>query len=193
MCVNGMSFSKRNSRWANAAIVAQLDVDEMDHGTGPVELAGVRWQEEMEARAAFMGGGELVVPVQTMTDFLDGKLSRTESLPRSSYRLGVRAARLDLLYPKVITESIRSAIENIDSSLPGLLCSEGLLHGVETRTSSPVRIERDAKSFMSPSHECLFPCGEGAGYAGGIISAAVDGVACGSAVLAYLRAHREEN
>lgn len=190
VCVNGMSFSKRTSKWANAAIVAQIKEDDISHEIGNVSqnpLAGVLFQERMEERAAEMGGGDLVVPVQTLPDFLDGKLSDQASLPTSSYRLGVKSARLDLLYPSSVTSSIRAAIQNIDTRLPGLLSDQGLLHGVETRTSSPVRIDRDTNTLMSLSHSGLYPCGEGAGYAGGIVSAAADGIQCASAALEQLQ------
>ncbi|CAM9425774.1 unnamed protein product, partial [Hapterophycus canaliculatus] len=174
VCVNGMSFSKRESRWANAALVVSLspqdvaeDVASMegtDAGNGP--LRGVRWQSAMERRAAEMGGGNLVAPVQRVTDFMEGSTGLEAGLPSSSYRLGVRAGPLHELYPSYVTDGLREALEAFESRMPGFVCEEALLHGVETRTSSPVQVERDAETLECPSMEGLFPTGEGAGYAG---------------------------
>ncbi|KAI9076033.1 hypothetical protein K1719_041967 [Acacia pycnantha] len=110
-----------------------------------------------------------------LTDFLERKLSVT-SLPPSSYRLGVKAANLHQLFPVHITEALQQSIVAFDKELPGFISKEALLHGVETRTSSPIRIPRDAETYESTTLKGLYPVGEGAGYAGGIISAAVDGM-----------------
>lgn len=128
-----------------------------------------------------MGGGDFVVPVQTATDFLENKLSLT-SVPESSYRLGVKAANLHQLFPSHITEALKHSLVTFDKELPGFICNEALLHGVETRTSSPIQIPRNIDSYESTSVKGLYPVGEGAGYAGGIISAAVDGMHAGFAV-----------
>ncbi|XP_024017962.1 uncharacterized protein LOC21397110 isoform X2 [Morus notabilis] len=143
--------------------------------------AGVEFQRELERKAAIMGGGNFVVPVQTVTDFLDSKLSAT-SVPPSSYRLGVKAAHLHELFPIHVTEALQRSISMFDEELPGFVSKEGLLHGVETRTSSPVQIPRSIDTFESTSLKGLYPIGEGAGYAGGIMSAAVDGMYAGFAV-----------
>ncbi|CAM9747327.1 unnamed protein product [Ectocarpus sp. 6 AP-2014] len=190
VCVNGMSFSKRESKWANAALVVSLspkdvadDVSALEGaeaGNGP--LRGVRWQSAMERRAAEMGGGNLVVPVQRVTDFMAGSSGRDADLPSSSYRLGVRAGPLHELYPSYVAEGLREALEAFERRMPGFVCDEALLHGVETRTSSPVQVERNADTLECPSMEGLFPTGEGAGYAGGIVSAAVDGIRVGQSV-----------
>nr|KYP34556.1 Uncharacterized protein Cbei-0202 [Cajanus cajan] len=128
-----------------------------------------------------MGGGDFVVPVQTATDFLENKLSVT-SVPASSYRLGVKAADLHQLFPFHITEALKQSLVTFDKELPGFICNEALLHGVETRTSSPIQISRNIDSYESTSVKGLYPVGEGAGYAGGIISAAVDGMHAGFSV-----------
>ncbi|CBJ28922.1 Hypothetical protein in ptb 5\'region (ORF1) [Ectocarpus siliculosus] len=190
VCVNGMSFSKRESKWANAALVVSLSPKDVaddvfalegaEAGNGP--LRGVRWQSAMERRAAEMGGGNLVVPVQRVTDFMAGSSGRDADLPSSSYRLGVRAGPLHELYPSYVTEGLREALEAFERRMPGFVCDEALLHGVETRTSSPVQVERNADTLECPSMEGLFPTGEGAGYAGGIVSAAVDGIRVGQSV-----------
>ncbi|KAL3915252.1 MAG: hypothetical protein SGPRY_007306 [Prymnesium sp.] len=116
LCINGMSYSNRGSQWANSAVV-----------------------EAMEARAAEMGGGGLVCPVQRVSDFLEGRETEGE-LPRSSYRVGVTAASLHQLYPPELTEALRQGIRKFAASLPGFDCDEALLHGVETRTSAPVQV-----------------------------------------------------
>ncbi|XP_014509658.1 uncharacterized protein LOC106768823 isoform X1 [Vigna radiata var. radiata] len=181
ICINGMSFSRRASKWANAALVVTVTTKDFEalNYVGP--LAGIKFQREFEQRAAMMGGGNFVVPVQTVTDFLENKLSVT-SVPSSSYRLGVKAANLHQLFPMHITEALKHSLVTFDKELPGFICNEALLHGVETRTSSPIQIPRDIDSYESTSVKGLYPVGEGAGYAGGIISAAVDGMHAGFAV-----------
>ena len=133
-----------------------------------------------------MGGGNLVVPVQTVPDFLAGKVSDSTSLPKSSYRLGVKPARLDLLYPEQITNAIKESLKAFDMQMPGYAGNEALLHAPEARTSSPVRVVRDKSDGQSASALGLFPAGEGAGYAGGIVSAAVDGMQAADAVVKTL-------
>ncbi|KOM28228.1 hypothetical protein LR48_Vigan511s005100 [Vigna angularis] len=181
ICINGMSFSRRASKWANAALVVTVTTKDFEalNYVGP--LSGIKFQREFEQRAATMGGGNFVVPVQTVTDFLENKLSVT-SVPSSSYRLGVNAANLHQLFPMHITEALKHSLVTFDKELPGFICNEALLHGVETRTSSPIQIPRDIDSYESTSVKGLYPVGEGAGYAGGIISAAVDGMHAGFAV-----------
>lgn len=143
----------------------------------------------IERRAAEMGGGDLVVPVQTAPDFIAGRQSDVASLPSSSYRLGVKPARLDLLYPPEVTAAVRESLLAFDQQLPGYAGPLALLHGPEARTSSPVRVERAADDMQSITAAGLFPVGEGAGYAGGIVSAAVDGLlAAGAATRARERA-----
>ncbi|KAL6555172.1 hypothetical protein OROGR_006430 [Orobanche gracilis] len=181
LCINGMSFSRRSSRWANAALVVTVSSKDYDAFNLSGPLAGVEFQRALERKAAVMGGGNFVVPVQTVTDFLENRLSVT-SVPPSSYRLGVKAARLHELFPVDITESLQSAISMFDKELPGFVSSNALLHGVETRTSSPIQITRRSDTWESTSVKGLYPVGEGAGYAGGIVSAAVDGMHAGFAI-----------
>eukprot|EP00536_Pseudo-nitzschia_multiseries_P008783 jgi/Psemu1/199071/e_gw1.230.77.1 len=185
VCVNGMSFSKRDSIWANSALVVTVDPDDKileeykaDHGV----LAGLEFQREMERRASKLGGGNLTVPVQRMTDFCDGKISST--IPSSSYRLGVKSAACHEIYPEPITNALRDALTNhFQKQMPGYYHPDGLLHAVETRTSSPLRIPRDPKTLLAIGTENLYPSGEGAGYAGGIVSAAVDGINVAETIL----------
>ncbi|KAG6411518.1 hypothetical protein SASPL_129601 [Salvia splendens] len=126
-------------------------------------LAGVEFQRTFERKAALMGGGDFVVPVQTVTDFLDNRLLAT-SVPPSSYRLGVKPANLHELYPLHITEALQRAISMFNEELPGFISSSALLHGVETRTSSPIQITHRSDTWESTSLKGLYPVGEEAGY-----------------------------
>jgi uncharacterized FAD-dependent dehydrogenase len=185
VCVNGMSFSKRDSVWANSALVVTVSPEDeilenyrAEYGV----LAGVEFQKDMERRAYELGGGNLTVPVQRLTDFVEGRAST--SAPPSSYRLGVKPAACHEIYPEPIVHALRDAVVNIFANqMPGFLCEDALLHAVETRTSSPVRVSRDAETLQAVGTEQLFPAGEGAGFAGGIVSAAVDGILVAEAVL----------
>lgn len=186
LCINGMSYSNRGSPWANSAVVASVgprfgDFEE-GGGGGAAALAGLDFQEAMEARAASMGGGGLRCPVQRVSDFLAGVESSGE-LPESSYRLGVTAAPLHELYPPALTEALREGLRTFVASMDGFDCDEALLHGVETRTSAPVQIVRREVSCEATTLRGLYPAGEGAGYAGGIVSAAVDGLRVAQAIL----------
>jgi len=182
LCVNGMSFSRRDGPWSNSAlVVGVLERDwepfAAEHGV----LAGVALQEWVERRASAMGGGGLRAPVQRVGDFLAGR--ETAELPPLSYRLGGTSARLDLLYPPDLTQALRDALVDFDRKMPGFAGEDAVLYGAETRTSAPVRVERDPDTLESPSVPGLYPCGEGAGFAGGIVSAAVDGVGVAVALL----------
>ncbi|XP_068652684.1 uncharacterized protein [Aristolochia californica] len=191
LCINGMSFSRRASKWANAAIVVTVsskDFKDFQHH-GP--LAGVEFQREFEKRAAMMGGGNFVVPVQTVTDFLENKLTVMD-VPQSSYRLGVKASSLHQLFPLHITQALQQSITAFNKELPGFISRDALLHGVETRTSSPVQISRNGDTYESLSLKGLYPIGEGAGYAGGIVSAAVDGLYSGFLVAKALNLYHDD-
>ncbi|XP_051200377.1 uncharacterized protein [Lolium perenne] len=185
LCVNGMSFSRRASKWANSALVVTVSSPDFKPFQSHGSLAGVEFQREYERRAAMMGGGNFVVPAQRVTDFISNKLSVT-SLPPSSYRMGVRPSKLHELFPPYITEALQQSITMIDKEMPGFISSEALLHGVETRTSSPLQVSRHKETYESTSLQGLYPIGEGAGYAGGIVSAAVDGMYCGFALAKQL-------
>jgi len=185
LCINGMSFSKRAGKFANSALVVTVGAEEFaadGAASGRGVLAGIDFQRAMEREAAVLGGGNLVVPVQTVPDFLDGRPTR--STPESSYRLGVRGTQLHELYPDAITRALRESLLRFERTMPGFASQHAVLHGVETRTSSPVRILRDRETLESPTASRLYPAGEGAGWAGGIVSAAVDGVNVARAFLA---------
>jgi len=184
LCINGMSFSLRDSKWANSALVVTVDANDTilegyreTHGP----LAGLEFQREMERRAFAFGGRDLSAPVQRLTDFVNKKVS--ESVPESSYRLGVKSAPLHDIYPEPLYNALVDAITTkFDAQMPGFLREDALLHGVETRTSSPIRVPRDAETLQALGVKDLYPCGEGAGYAGGIVSAAVDGLLIADAI-----------
>jgi uncharacterized FAD-dependent dehydrogenase len=185
VCVNGMYFSRRDSLWANAALVVTIAPDDPileeyreKHGI----LAGIEFQRDMERRAAIMGGGNFIVPVQRLTDFINEVPSKTA--PSSSYRIGVKPSACHEIYPKAMVKSLQDAVKNhFEKSMPGFLCEDALLHGVETRTSSPVRICRDSETLQAIGKSGLYPSGEGAGFAGGIVSAAVDGLVVADGIL----------
>ena len=179
MVVNGMSYSRRHSVFANSAIVATVSAD--DAVLEPFQKHGARrvleFQRSLERAAAALGGGDFVCPVQRLPDFVDGRAPKTVSQPASSYRLGVREAPCHDLLPPALVETIAAAATGaFERSMPGFVCGDAILHGVETRTSAPLRVPRDDDSKESTSLPGLYPCGEGAGYAGGIVSAAVDGL-----------------
>ncbi|XP_073132868.1 uncharacterized protein [Henckelia pumila] len=191
ICINGMSFSRRSSRWANAALVANVPSKDIEALNFHGPLAGVQFQRMFEQKAAMMGGGNFVVPVQKVTDFLDHRLSGT-SMPPSSYRLGVKPANLHELFPTEITEALQNAILMFDKELPGFVSDNALLHGVETRTSSPIQITRKSDTWESTSLKGMYPVGEGAGFAGGIVSAAVDGMHAGFAIAKNLGLYTDD-
>jgi uncharacterized FAD-dependent dehydrogenase len=173
--VNGMSLSRRDSPFANSGMVATVEPEDVknlvkEHGV----LAGLVFQKELERAAKRAGGGGQVAPGQRATDFLTGKISST--LPETSYFPGLNSAPLHELLPPWITSRMREGFKLFGRQMHGYISEEALLLGFETRTSSPVRIPRREDTLEHPGIQGLFPCGEGAGYAGGIVSAAMDGL-----------------
>mmetsp|Transcript_7827 Transcript_7827/g.9957 ORF Transcript_7827/g.9957 Transcript_7827/m.9957 type:complete len:507 (+) Transcript_7827:386-1906(+) len=189
--VNGMSFSRRDSIFANAALVATIDADDpllFDYRNKYGALAALHFQRDAERAAAKLGGGNLVAPVARVTDFLQYKTSYRHSNIHSSYRLGVKEVPVRECYPEVIHETLATALlDHFEPSMPGFICPEAILHGVETRTSAPVQVQRDKDTLEAIGITNLFPCGEGAGHAGGIVSAAVDGIRVAHAVAEKFR------
>ena len=176
--VNGMSLFARDGENANSALL--VNVLPEDFGDGDA-LAGVRFQRAWE-RAAFVAGGEdYRAPAQTVGDFIKKTPSTRGGAVKPSYRPGVKWGSLDDCLPGFVADAMREALPLLDRKLRGFASPDAVLTGVETRSSSPVRIERDARLISSVGG--LYPCGEGAGYAGGIMSAAVDGMRCAEAVL----------
>jgi uncharacterized FAD-dependent dehydrogenase len=173
--VNGWSPSSRRGKFANSGFVVEVDADTLRRcGLDPADpLAGLVYQERLEARAYELGGGAYKAPAQRLSDFMRGRIS--PQLPDCSYPRGVSAAPLhELLRDQV--EPLREALTRIESRMPGFAGEDGLAVGVESRTSCPIRVERDGESLESPACAGLYPCAEGAGYAGGIMSAALDGI-----------------
>lgn len=173
--VNGMSSSSRNTAWANSAMVTAIGKAELE-GMGYRGLfGGMDFQEFLEGRAWKEGGGGLYAPAQVLTDFIAGRES--VSLPSTSYKPGVRSSCLHRWLPEVVYRRLSVGLDFFGRKTSGFVTERGLLLGVETRTSSPLRIPRTER-FMHPEIGGLYPCGEGSGYAGGIISAAMDGENC---------------
>ena len=177
--VNGMSMFKRDSGIANSALV--VNVSSEDFGDGP--LAGVEFQRQYERLAFAAGGSSYYAPAQNLDSFFKRSTPSLEGLLTGSYRPGLTACSLDKVLPAYVTETLRQGIASFGRKLAGYADGGALLTGVETRTSAPVRIERDRQSYVSVTHDLLYPCGEGAGYAGGIMSAALDGYHVARAIM----------
>ncbi|MCC6766156.1 MAG: NAD(P)/FAD-dependent oxidoreductase [Deltaproteobacteria bacterium] len=178
--VNGMSLARRDSPFANSGIVVALEPADVAALGFPGPTGGTMLQAAIERRAFASGGGAQVAPAQRLADFIGGRASA--DLPRCSYRPGVRPARLDELLPPFVTGRLRAALRGFGRQLRGFDTREAIVVGVETRSSSPVRILRDPTTFAAPARPNVYPCGEGAGYAGGIVSAALDGLAVADAI-----------
>ena len=187
LCTNGMSNSRHSSPYANAALVVTLGP--ADYGAGT--FAGVAFQEELEGRFFAAGGGDYTAPAQRASDFLAGRPSAGlagsagsagSALGSSSYKFGLTAGRIDELLPAGVRDALRHAITLFDRRVAGF-AAEGLLVGVESRSSGPLRIVRSSESRLALGFSNLYPVGEGAGYAGGIMSAAIDGASSAQAML----------
>ena len=181
---NGMSNPGRRGRFSNAAMVVNVTASDLP---GDELLRGMHWQRSLEvaaAAAANRSGGCHAMPSQRLQDFLAGRDS--SALPPSSCPHPLTPAPLHRLLPEFIVDGLVRGLETFARRMPGLVCAEALLVGVETRTSAPIRLVRDPESRQSPSMPGLYPVGEGAGYAGGITSAAADGIASADALLATL-------
>jgi uncharacterized FAD-dependent dehydrogenase len=173
LVVNGWSPSRRNNPYANSGIVVSVEEKDMAPFRKYGPLAGIYFQQSVERKAFREGGGRFVAPAQRMADFVAGKISST--LPACSYLPGIHAASLDQVLPSFIYNSLRQAFPLFGKKMKGYFTNEAVLVATESRTSSPVRVPRDPHSLQHPQIGNLFPCGEGAGYAGGIVSAAMDG------------------
>ncbi len=185
LVVNGMSMSRRDSPFANSGIVTAIDQEETEAFADQGVFRGLALQMETEKRIFNTGDGGQSAPAQRMTDFVKGKLS--QEVGKSSYIPGVYSAPLHELLPPVVARRLQRGLEDFGRKMKGYYTEEAIVVGVESRTSSPIRIPRNSKTLMHTEVEGLFPCGEGAGYAGGIISAAMDGQNVAKAVRNYLR------
>lgn len=177
--VNGMSLSRRDSPFANSGMVVAVEPEDLAEFAGDDALAGVRYQKALEVMAGIAGGGEQRAPGQRVTDFLADRISN--SLPSCSYQPGLNSAPLHELLPTALAQRLQGGLRNFGQTMRGYVSEEAVIVGVESRTSSPVRLPRDADTLQHIEIQGLYPCGEGAGYAGGIVSAAMDGVRCAEA------------
>ena len=173
LVVNGWSPSKRNNPFANSGIVINVDKKDLKAFEKSGPLAGMYFQRSVEQKAFLSGGGKFVAPAQRMTDFVEKKISTT--LPVCSYLPGLHPAGLDEVLPDFVFRGLQSAFVEFGKKMKGYYTHEAVILATESRTSSPVRIPRDQENLHHPQIKNLYPCGEGAGYAGGIVSAAMDG------------------
>ena len=183
--VNGMSPSGRTSPYANSGLVTEVRPADFEHLRAEWgELAGLKFQQQFEELARRYGGDRQIAPAQCVADFVAGRASA--SLARTSYIPGIVPSRLDRWMPGFIAQGLRQGLATFGRRMRGFVTNEAVVVGVESRTSSPVRIPRDPATLMHPEAAGLFPAGEGAGYAGGIISAALDGERIAEAVKNYI-------
>jgi uncharacterized FAD-dependent dehydrogenase len=180
--INGMSSAARNSKWSNAAIVVETRPEDIPEEFKKLAakancpaLAGLLWRTSLEHDTFVHGDGQKA-PAQRLTDFLAGQMSK--SLPETSYTPGVVASRLDEWLPQQLTARLVPAFKEFEKSMKGFICSDALLIASETRTSTPVRILRNEETYECTELKHLYPAGEGSGYAGGIVSSAMDGENC---------------
>ena len=178
--VNGMSLSRRDSPFANSGMVVGVEPEDVRGFGGDDVLAGIRYQKHIEQLSKKAGGGGQIAPGQKVTDFLAGKVSK--NLPKTSYFPVLNSVKLDEVLPSEIGMRLAGGLRKFGRMIRGYTGPNALLIGFETRTSSPVRIPR-GKDLQHPEVKGFYPCGEGAGYAGGIVSAALDGRRCAEAVI----------
>jgi uncharacterized FAD-dependent dehydrogenase len=172
--VNGMSASHRNSPFANSGMVVEIRPEDLPTHGIHANLAGLAFQQHLERLAFAHGGMYSIAPAQRLRDFVEGKASKT--LPTCSYLPGTVSSRLDQWLPEHIGKRLQQGFRDFDRKYRGFLTNEAVILGVESRSSSAVRIPRDPDTLQSISTPYLYPCGEGAGYAGGITSSALDGI-----------------
>jgi uncharacterized FAD-dependent dehydrogenase len=180
-----MSLSRRDSPYANSGMVVSIELADLQRLRLPLPLGGVELQRKLEQAAALAGGGALRAPATRATDFVRGRASTT--VPATSYQPGLTATNVGEVLDATglpLAQRLREALQVFDRQMRGYLTEEAVLVGVESRTSSPVRVPRDAQTLESPDVAALYPCGEGAGYAGGIVSAALDGMRVARAIIA---------
>lgn len=181
LVVNGMSPSNRGTQWANSGMVVEIHPEDLDKNYSQYgELAMMKYQEDVERMCYEAAACTQKAGAQRMIDFVEGRPSK--DLPRTSYAPGIQPSRLDQWMPKYISTRLRKGFKVFGRSAKGFLTNDAIVIGMETRTSAPVRIPRDKESLNHIEIKGLYPCGEGAGYAGGIVSAAIDGERCAEAL-----------
>jgi uncharacterized FAD-dependent dehydrogenase len=183
--VNGWSPSKRNNPFANSGMVTEIRLEDLKYHEDYKNIVGITkgqlqsplgmmyFQQLIERKAFAAGGGKLMAPAQRMEDYIQGKTS--QSLPECSYLPGITTADLQLVLPDFVAASLKEGLKAFGQKMKGYRTKEAVLVATESRTSSPVRIPRDKETLQHPQLKNLYPCAEGAGYAGGIVSAAMDG------------------
>jgi uncharacterized protein len=171
---NGWSPSKRNNPYANSGIVTEIRWEDITEFHQYGALAGMKFQHFVEQKCWEMAGKTQHVPAQRMIDFIEGRVSI--SLPKTSYYPGLTSVDLSKVLPHFVVKALREGLQQFGKKMPGYLTNDAVLHAPESRTSSPVRIPRNPENWQHPQIKGLYPCGEGAGYAGGIVSAAIDGI-----------------
>lgn len=185
LVLNGMSISRRDSPFANSGLVVSVDEKDWKEFNSYGVFAGLEYQKDLERKAFVAGGKTQRAPAQRITDFVNGKISQT--LPETSYIPGTVSSPLNEILPDNIVNGLKKSLLQFDKKMKGYYTEEAQILAAETRTSSPVRIPRDNQSLMHVEIEGLFPGGEGAGYAGGIVSAAIDGERAADAVAAFIK------
>lgn len=178
---NGWSSSRRARGTANSGIVVELRPEDFKPFAKHGPLAAMEFQKSIEQKAWFEGGKTQTAPAQRLIDFVEGKLS--QDLPKTSYSPGITSIELGSVLPGFIHKSLKEGFRQFDRSMRGYLTNEAVVHAPESRTSSPVKIPRDPETLQHVQISGLYPCGEGAGYAGGIVSAAMDGMKCAGKIL----------
>lgn len=184
LVVNGMSLSKRNSPFANSGLVVEITKQEWTKFEKYQPFAALMLQEDLEEKTFYLANQTQSAPAQRVTDFVKGRLSDT--LPKSSYIPGLTSSPLHAELPDFMTKRIKKALMDFDRGMKGYYTEDAVLVAIESRTSSPIRIPRDRETLMHPAIRGFFPCGEGAGYAGGIVSAAIDGEKIADAIKRYV-------
>lgn len=178
LCVNGMSYHDRANLNSNSAIVCAIDSEIL----GNDNLAGIKFQREIEEKAYILGGGNFTAPVQTVGDYIKGEISKDLANIKPTYKPSYKFCDLNQIYPEKINQAIKLALIDFSKKIDAFSQDDAILTGVETRTSCPIRIERN-KNYSTLKFKNLRPIGEGAGYAGGIISSALDGLKCAIEIL----------
>ena len=180
LVVNGMSNSMRNSAFSNSGMAVEISINDIEKYVCDNPLAGLKMQKQLERLSWEHSVGNQKAPAQRLVDFLQNKTS--QSLPVSSYIPGVCTSPLHHWLPSEIGKRLQNGFEVFGKSMKGFITNDAIIVGVESRTSSPVRIPRDVNTFQHVEIENLYPCGEGAGYSGGITSSALDGIACANKI-----------
>ena len=178
--VNGMSPSRRDSKYANSGIVVSVELEDIPEFSVHGALACMAFQKSIEHKAWLAAGKTQAAPAQRLVDFVNGRLST--SLPESSYQPGLTSAVLDDVLPSFISQRLKGGFKAFGQKIKGFYTNEAQVVGVESRTSSPVMVPRNKETLEHVQVKRLYPCGEGAGYAGGIVSAAIDGMKCAEAI-----------